>query len=178
MFRNSKRVGTGAAPTGVMAVQLVGGEAVSGLADMLHQFIEQTLAASPRKVQQAQRLAGHAVFRSAEDEALCVGITFAGERIELHDGGTPEAADAMVTADFLTIAHLTSGQEGPFRLLAQRKLRVRFSVLQVPFLLGMLRFMQIDTPRRRSAWLRWVWPTAAAVAAGALYWYVIHVAAP
>ena len=152
-----------------MPVVLTGGEEASGLADMLHQFIEQTLAASPRKVQQARRLAGHAVFRSAEDEALCVGITFAGEHIELHDRGTPEAADAMITADFLTIAHLTSGQESPLRLLAQRKLKVRFSVLQVPFLLGMLRFMQIDAgPMPR----RWLWPVAAAVVGGAIYWYV------
>src|ERR1035437_7425482 len=127
-----------------MPVELIGGEDVSGLADMLHQFIEQTLAASPRKVRHARRLAGHAVFRAAEDEALCVGITFAGERIELQDGGTPNAADAMITADFLTIAHLTSGQESPFRLLAQRKLKMRFSARQIPFLLRMLRFMQIE----------------------------------
>ena len=169
MFPNSKRLGTGPAPSGVIPVQLVGGEAASGLADMLHQFIEQTLAASPRKVRQAQRLSGHAVFRSAEDEELCVRIAFAGDRIELRDGGTPDAADAMITADFLTIAHLTSGQEGPFRLLARRKLKVRFSVLQVPFLLGMLRFMQIDTGPTPG---RWLWPVAAAVAGGALYWYV------
>ena len=55
---------------GVMPVMLAGGEEASGLADMLHQFIEQTLADSPRKVRQARRLAGHAVFRAAEDEAL------------------------------------------------------------------------------------------------------------
>ena len=148
---------------------LTGSEEVSGLADMLQQFIEQTLADSPHKVQQARRLAGRAVFRSAEDEELCVGITFAGERIELHDGGTADAADAMITADFLTIAHLTSGQESPFRLLAQRKLKVRFSVLQVPFLLGMLRFMQIDSETTPA---RWLWPVAAAVVGAAIYWYV------
>jgi hypothetical protein len=148
-----------------MPVELIGGEDVSGLADMLHQFIEQTLAASPRKVRQARRLAGHAVFRAAEDEALCVGITFAGERIELQDGRTPNAADAMITADFLTIAHLTSGQESPFRLLAQRKLKMRFSARQVPFLLGLLRFMQIESEARRAARLRWLWAGAAATAA-------------
>jgi hypothetical protein len=155
-----------------MPVILTGGEDVSGLADMLHQFIEQTLADSPRKVQQARRLAGHAVFRSAEDEELCVRITFAGDRIELRDGGTPRRGEAMVTADFLTIAHLTSGQESPFRLLAQRKLRVRFPVLQLAFLLRLLRFMQIESAQPRTAWSRWTWPAAAAAAAGALYWYV------
>ena len=152
-----------------LPVVLTGGENVSGLADMLHQFIEQTLSDSPRKVRQARRLAGHAVFRAAEDETLCVGITFAGERIELHDGGTADAADAMITADFLTIAHLTSGQESPYRLLAQRKLKVRFSLLQVPFLLGMLRFMQIGAGTTPA---RWLWPVAAAVVGAAIYWYV------
>jgi hypothetical protein len=159
-----------------MPVVLVGGDEVSGLADMLHQFIEQTLAASPRKVRQARRLAGHAVFRAAEDEALCVGITFAGERIEVRDGGAPVTAEgttaATISADFLTIAHLTSGQESPFQLLVQRKLKAHFSVRQVPFLLRMLRFMQIEPATPSAKWMRWIWPAAAAAAGGALYWYV------
>ena len=158
---------------GAMPVVLRGEEPVSGLADMLHQFIEQTLAASPRKQRLARRLVGAAVFRSAEDEDLCVRITFAGERIELHDGGIPGTGDAMITADFLTIAHLSSGQESPLRLLAQRKLKVRFSLLQIPFLVGMLRFMQIERERRSVSWVRWAGPAAVtALAAGTLYWYV------
>jgi hypothetical protein len=165
----SQRGARGDLPDAAPPVVLTGDAEPSGLADMLHQFIEQTLAASPRKVRQARRLAGHAVFRAAEDEALCVGITFAGERIELRDGSMPGAGDAMITADFLTIAHLTSGTESPFRLLARRKMQVRFSVLQVPFLLGMLRFMQIESETSRG---RWLWPVAAAVAAGGLCWYV------
>jgi len=159
-----------------MPVVLVGGEAASGLADMLQQFIEQTLADSPRKVRQARRLSGHAVFRSAEDDDICVRIAFTGDRIELHDGGAPAAADASITADFLTIAHLTSGQENPFWLLARRKLKARFSPRQVPFLLGLLRFMQIERPApvdQRHAWrLRWLWPAAAVAVGGVLYWYV------
>lgn len=164
-----QRGARGDLPSAAPSVVLTGDSEPSGLADMLQQFIEQTLADSPRKVRQAQRLAGHAVFRAAEDEALCVGITFAGERIELHDGGTPAAGDAMITADFLTIAHLTSGTEGPFRLLAQRKMRVRFSAAQVPFLWGMLRFMQIDSGSGQG---RWLWPLAAAAVGAAIYWYV------
>lgn len=154
-------------------VLLSGEEPVSGLAEMLHQFVEQTLAASPRKVRLARRLSGQAVFRSAEDEALCVRISFDGDRVELQDGAAPRAGDAMVTADFLTIAHLTSGQESPLRLLLRRKLKSRFSIRQVPFLIGMLRFMQIESEHDTFAWHRWAWPTAGAVAAaGALYWYV------
>ena len=155
-----------------MPVVLAGDAPVSGLADMLRQFIEQTLAASPRKARQARRLAGHAVFRAAEDEDLCVRITFTGNGIELRDGGIPSAGDALIAADFLTIAHLTSGQENVFRLVAQRKLTVRFSLLQIPFLVRMLRFMRIESEQPRTAWMRWVWPAAAVAAAGALYWYV------
>jgi SCP-2 sterol transfer family len=154
-------------------VVLAGGEQASGLADMLQQFVEQTVAESPRKARQARRLSGRAVFRSVEDEELCVRITFGRERIELCDCGLPGPGEASISADFLTIAHLTAGQENPFRLLAQRKLKVRFSARQLPFLLRMLRFMQMDTETRRAARARWLWPAGAvALAAVALYWYV------
>ena len=77
-----------------------GGEPVSGLADMLQQFLEQSLSASPRKVRQAQRLNGRALVRAAEDEEVCVGITFAGDRIEISDVDATPSRDASITADF------------------------------------------------------------------------------
>jgi hypothetical protein len=163
----------GEAGDGTIPVVLANPERASGLADMLQQFIEQTIAVSPRKARQARRLSGRAVFRSAEDEELCVRITFGPDRIELHDCHTPGAGEASISGDFLTIAHLTSGQDNPFRLLAQRKLKVRFSIQQLPFLLGMLRFMQIDSEARRAARVRRLWAGAAlAIAAAALYSYV------
>ncbi len=166
-------VSAGAATSGdAIPVVLVGDEEPSGLAEMLQQFIEQTVAESPHKAGQARRLAGRAVFRSAEDEALCVHIAFMGNHVELQDGGAPRPGEASITADFLTIAHLTAGRASPFRLLVQRKLKARFSPRQVPFLLGMLRFMQIESQPRRRAWLRWTWPAAVAVAGAAVYWYV------
>jgi hypothetical protein len=160
--------------TDTIPVVLDGGEEPSGLAEILHQFLEQTLAASPRKVGQARRLSGAAVFRSTEDEDVAVRIRFAGDRIELRDGGSPDPRDPMITADFLTIAHLTSGQGNPFRLLAQRKLRARFSLVDVPFLLGVLRLMRTRPATQREerpSPLGWLWPLAlAAVIGGALYW--------
>jgi hypothetical protein len=158
----------------VIPVVLTAGDSASGLAEMLHQFIEQTLEGSPRKARLGRRLAGEAVFRSAEDEDLSVGIRFRGDRIELCDGVHTDAGSPSVTADFLTIAHLTSGQESPFRLLAQRKLKVSFSAAQLPFLLGMLRFMRLESATSAASWRRWLLPaTAAAAAAGAAYWYVV-----
>jgi ubiquinone biosynthesis protein UbiJ len=153
-------------------VILCGGEQPSGLAEMLQQFIEQTVAESPHKARLARRLSGRVVFRSAEDDELCVRITFTGDRIEVQDGAGG-AAETSISSDFLSIAHLTSGQESPLRLLAQRKLQVRFSASQVPFLLGMLRFMRIESTRPRVGYGRWALSASAvaAVAAG-VYWYL------
>ena len=130
---------------------------------MLRQFLEQTLADSTRKQHQARSLRGDAVFRSAEDENVCVRIAFRGDRVELCDADGPDASmTAVITADFLTIAHLTSGREGPFALLVQRKLRARFRLRQLPFLLKVLRFMRTSDRGERAGRL-WL---AAVVAVG------------
>ena len=132
-----------------MPVVFGGGEPVSGLADMLQQFLEQSLSASPRKVRQAQRLNGRALVRAAEDEEVCVGITFAGDRIEISDVDATPSRDASITADFLTIAHLTSGQENPLLLLVQGKLKASFRLSQILFLLRLLQLMQLETSAAR-----------------------------
>ena len=168
---------TSVAPAdGAMAVVLNGDREPSGLAAMLHQLVEQTLAESPRKLRQARRLSGEAVFRAAEAEDVFVRIRFAGDRIELDDGGVLDPRDTLITADFLSIAHLASGQEGPVGLLARRRLRARFSPSQLPFLVGLMRFMQIDGTRRaerRRAWASTLWPAVVGiVGVGALYWCV------
>jgi len=127
---------------------------VSGLTHMLHQFIEQTLEASPAKRRLAQKLCGEAIFRAAEDEAIQTRICFHGDCIELSDAGEGEPAGAAsLTADFLTIAHLTSGQESPLALLAKRKLRVRFRSGEIAFLLRMFAFMRIANGGASRAWL-------------------------
>lgn len=159
-------------------VVLHGGEAASGLADMLHQYLLQSVTDSPRRALQALEIQGEVLFGAAEDEEVCVRISFKGERIELSDAGIerPDGLPWMVT-DFISVAHLTTGEEGPFGLLLRRKMRVRFSPTQVPFLVSVLRFMQIppelmdEPPSRAAAW--WVAGSlAAAGAGGALYWYL------
>jgi hypothetical protein len=154
-------------------VLLHGGESASGLADMLHQFIEQTLSDSAAKQRLARRLAGETVFRAAEDPDVAVRIAFAGDRIELRDETSQDGPRSpSVTADFLSIAHLTSGKESPFSLLVRRKLRARLAPSDLPFLLGMLRFMRIRPEERGRVRLRGALialGTAAGVAA--LIWY-------
>ena len=156
-----------------LPVLLRGGESASGLADMLHQFIEQTLSDSATKQRLARRLAGETVFRAAEDPDVAVRIVFAGDRIELRDEVPGEPCDApSITADFLSIAHLTSGKEGPFSLLVRRKLRARLAPADLPFLLGMLRFMRIRPEERGGARVRRALLVAGAAAGvAALIWY-------
>jgi hypothetical protein len=148
-------------------------KSASGLADMLHQFIEQTLSDSATKQRLARRLAGETVFRAAEDPDVAVRIVFAGDCIQLRDETAGEVRDApWVTADFLSIAHLTSGKESPFSLLVRRKLRARLAPADLPFLLGMLRFMRIRPEGRGPARLRGVLvATGAAASVAALIWY-------
>jgi len=154
-------------------VILEDGEEASGLAHMLHQLIEQTLEEGPSKRRRARSLSGQAVFCAAEDEEISVRIVFGGDRIELHDGaGAVPPGVASVTADFLTIAHLTSGRESPFALLARRKLRARFRLRELPFLLQMLEFMKSEDPDGAAAGRRRLWWLAAGVAIGAAALYL------
>jgi len=154
-------------------VILHGGDAASGLADMLHQFLVQVVAADPARARRAARMRGALLFRAAEDPEIRVRIAFTGDGIEVADApvgagdGTPPPTGGLpeITADFITIAHLTTGEEGPFQLLLARRLRVRMPWRRGPFLVRALRLMRLPpaTPRRRR------WPLlAAAVLAIAL----------
>lgn len=158
-----------------MPVVLEGGDEASGLADMLRQFLEQTLAESPRKRHQARALSGRALVRSTEDAEVCVCIEFAADHIELRDADGEQPGVPGIAADFLTLAHLTSGRENPFHLLARRRLEARFSFAQIPFLLRLLRFLRIESDAQRALRRRRAVLAATAVAGGVaacgIYWY-------
>lgn len=125
-------------------VVLVGGEAASGLADMLHQLFAQTLEGSPEKVRAARRMAGRVIFGAAEDESVAVLISFAGDAIEVRDVGPERTAAPSITGDFLSMSHLAAGRESPLALVARGKLRVRFAPRDLPFLVRMLALVRID----------------------------------
>jgi hypothetical protein len=124
-------------------VVLVEPDAASGLADMLHQYLEQTLVADPGKQRAARAIAGCVVFRTVEDAAVCVTMTFARDRIEVCDGTAVPGAPA-ISGDFLSIAHLASGQESPVRLLASRRLRVRARLVHVLLLWRVARLLRTE----------------------------------
>jgi hypothetical protein len=142
-------------------VDLIGADDASGLADMLHQFMSQNLEESAKKRAQARRLAGTVLFRAAEDEEVCVRMAFFGDRIELADYSGEVGKLPAITSDFLSTAHLTTGEEGPFALLLKRKVKVSFSVGNIPFLLRVLRFMQLPAEMRAESPTRPRWILAA-----------------
>jgi hypothetical protein len=125
-------------------VELVDADSASGLADLLHQFLEQTVEASEDKSRRARALRGDVVVRAAEDEDVAVRIAFLGDRIELADLGARRVAAPSIQGDFLTVAHVTSGQASPLSLVLRRRLRVSFRLGELPFLLRVMSFMRID----------------------------------
>lgn len=154
-------------------VVLAGGDEASGLADLLHQYLAQSVAESARKRAQAQRLRGEVVFRAAEDEAVCVRVVFRGDRIELCDE-PPGRAGASVCGDFLSLAHLASGQASPLRLVARGALRLSCPARALPFLLRVLHFLRLEPqgagrPRR---WLLYLILLAAALGVAGWWWFV------
>ena len=170
-------MGTDLTRPGRVRVELADPGDASGLADMLQQYLEQTLAGDPVKERAARSIAGEVVFRAAEDEAVCVTMRFAGDRIELRDG-TPPAAAPAISGDFLTIAHLTSGEEGPLRLLASRGLRVRAELAQLVLLARVASLLRLesgrDQARRRAVLLVLVLLAALALVCAALALGWIH----
>ena len=149
----------------------------SGLADMLHQFLEQLLDEDPAKARLARRMSGTLLFRAAEDESICVRLSFQRERVEVADHDGAANRWPALTADFLTTAHMTTGEESPFALVARRRMRVRCAPQHAPFLMRVLRLMRIP-PRpeiARARRLRWALVlTTATVAAIAAYWWLAH----
>jgi len=116
---------------------------------MLHQFLEQTLETSADKVRQARRLSGTLHFRAAEDPSVCVRISFCGDRIEIQDRKQGDARAPSLTADFLSTAHLTTGQSSPLSLLLSGRLKMSFAPSEARFLLRVLRLMRISRPAIR-----------------------------
>lgn len=165
-----------AVDSGDYPVTLANPDDASGLADMLHQYLAQNVSEFPRKVSQARGLRGEVVFRAAEDENVCVRMIFSGEKIHLLDSSLEGSNAPAMTTDFISVAHLTTGEESPFALLFKRKMKVRFSLRDAPFLVGVLRFMQIpEELQETQPMATWKWVAigaGAAAAAGGSWWYL------
>lgn len=134
-------------------VELIGADSASGLADLLHQFLEQTVDASDQKAEAARALRGAVVVRAARKQSDRRAHCLPGrsDRAARHrhrgHGLHPEQQ-----GDFLSVAHVTSGQASPMALVLSRQLRVSFGLGRLPFLFRVLGFMRVDDgsdrPRR------------------------------
>ena len=129
----------------------------SGLADMLHQFLEQVIDEDPNKASQARRISGNMLFRAAEDTSICVRLSFAGEGIEVADHDGTHNRWPALTADFLTTAHMTTGEESPLALVRQKKMQVKCSLWHGLFLLRVLRLMRVPKEGEEQSSRAWPW---------------------
>lgn len=150
-----------------------GDEEPSGLADMLQQFLEQILDDDPSKVGLARRISGNMLFRAAEDTSVCVRLSFDNKRIEVADHDETANRWPSLTADFLTTAHMTTGEESPMALIRQKRMTVRCSVWNAPFLLRVMRLMRVPKDDEVPASRAWLWMLVVGVVAAALAAYCV-----
>ncbi|MBI4511924.1 MAG: hypothetical protein HY698_19985 [Deltaproteobacteria bacterium] len=153
-------------------VLLVDGSSASGLAELLQQYLEQSIAGCATKVDGARRLGGAILFRPAEDDEVCVRVTFLGDRIELCDAPV-DAPYPCIRADFLALAQIASGRASPVLLVLQGRVRLGGVGLALPRLFQVLRFMRTSDPvacaRARRA--RWIALAVAVAALTGIFWW-------
>ena len=161
------------AVTDELAIVLVEPDRASGLAELLQQYLTQSLAATPCKVEVATRLRGEVVFQAREIDDVSVRIAFTGRAVELRDGDGA-AGEVRVRADFLSLAHLATGQASPLWLTATRRIELACPAGRLPFLLRVLGLLRLEDPaaicrRRRRRGIAVVVVVVAAVAAVAAW---------
>ena len=110
-------------------VRLANG-ADSGLASIVHQYLEQDLAESADKRRLAQRLHGRLVM-TAQDYDTSVTLEFRGDEITIWDGERPPL-DASIVGPYLSLTRLLQGKTNPLVEHLRGRLRVRSS-LRRPF---------------------------------------------
>ena len=110
-------------------VRLANG-ADSGLASIVHQYLEQDLAESEDKRRLAQRLHGRLVM-TAKDYGTSVTLEFRGSEITIWDGERPPL-DASIVGPYLSLTRLLQGKTNPLVEHLRGRLRVRSS-LRRPF---------------------------------------------
>jgi hypothetical protein len=88
---------------------------------MLFQYLEQNLADSRDKVEQARRL--RAVVAVEMEKGIACTVDFQGSRIELRNG-IEGRTDLHLKGSYLAFADLVSGKANPLIQLAKGKMRL------------------------------------------------------
>jgi len=122
-------------------VVLVGGEASSGLAQMTHQYLEQTLAEVPAKRGEALGLRGRLGLQ-ADEGGVAVTLSFEGEEIRIQDG-LLVPLDAYIAGPFQLLLEVLGGRANPYGEVLRGRLRVRPSLRRPLFGLRAYQFMRL-----------------------------------
>ena len=117
--------------------------AVSGLACIVQQYLEQDFAEFEKKRRRAARLRGR-IAMTAADHDVTVTLDFRGSEIVISDGENPPV-DASITGPYEALVRLLQGKAHPFLEHLRGRLRVR-SRLRRPLLpLSLHRLMKLTT---------------------------------
>jgi hypothetical protein len=146
--------------------------AESGLANIVQQFLEQSLDESEAKRRRARRLRGR-VAMTAADHEVTVTLDFRGEEIVIFDGAQ-EPLQASIAGPHRALVGLLQGEGNPLMEHLRGRLRVRSSLRKPFFPLQVHNLVKLSPegrgPRRAGSYL--LVGGVVAVMAAALFFFL------
>lgn len=136
--------------------------AESGLANIVRQYLEQSLDESEPRRQRARKLRGR-VAMTAADHGIAVTLEFTGDEIVISDGAR-EPLDASIAGPYQSLLGLLQGEGNALVEHLRGRLRVRSSLRKPFFPLQVQRLMQLPSDRADRRRARYA--VAAGVVAG------------
>jgi hypothetical protein len=140
--------------------------AESGLAHIVHQYLEQSLEESEPRRRRARGLRGR-VAMTASDHEVSVTLDFRGEEIVIFDGAQ-EPLQASIAGPNMALVGLLQGEGNPLVEHLRGRLRVRSSLRKPFFPLQVHNLMKLppeERGQRRSRRYLWVGGFVAVTAA-------------
>lgn len=129
---------------GTLPVTLVAGEKASGLASMTARYLEDLLAGSSKKRQEAAALHGRLGLHAREGDVQ-VTIVFGERSISFEEG--LRKPDAVISGDIGTLMNVLAGKANPAWKLFRRQLTVQSPLRQMCFCHRILRLMRLPGTR-------------------------------
>ena len=127
-------------PTDLVPVRLAEGTR-SGLARIVHQYLEQDLAEFESKRRRAARLRGR-VAMTASDHDTAVTLEFKGDEIVIHDGECAPV-DASISGPHGALVKLLQGETNPLLEHLRGRLRVRAKLSRLLLPLRLHKLMKL-----------------------------------
>lgn len=123
-------------------------DAESGFAQMMEQFLRQSLEDSDERRRRARTLRG-SIAMSAVDYGQTVTIEFARGDIAILDGSV-EPLDASIAGPYQTLVDLIQGDDSPLAAHIARRIRVRSSFRKPFFPLHVHNLMKLEQERQEA----------------------------